>query len=373
MTRIYFLLFLSFICLPAQAHKPSDSYLLINVEQRSTNGQWDIALRDLDYALGLDENGDAAITWGELQAQQNTIFAYALNHLQIQNADSDCPLKPARLMVNEHSDGRYAVIEFQAFCPTPIEQISVSYNLFFELDAQHRGLLTLSDANFHASGIFSPEHKTQQFNLASPGTAWTALFDFARDGVGHIWMGYDHILFLISLLLPAGLVFEKAEWRRKLTLSAVLKDVLAVVTAFTLAHSITLSLTALQYLVLPSRWVESAIAASVAAAALNNIFPFCQSKRAWIAFGFGLIHGMGMAGVLLDGGGVKSIVSLIGFNTGVEAGQLAIVCLTLPAIAWFSRYQRYPLLVMKCGSVGIAAVAVIWLAERSLAVQIGFF
>ena len=149
----------------------------------------------------------------------------------------------------------------------------------------------------------------------------------------------------------------------------------AVVTAFTLAHSITLSLAVLGYISLPTRWVESTIAASVALAALNNIYPVFVHRRTWFAFSFGLIHGMGIASVLLDMGlpDGQRILSLLGFNIGVEAGQLAIVSVALPLIAWLSQYRYYPALVMKLGSAGIVTIALVWLAERSLDFQMNIF
>jgi hypothetical protein len=184
-------------------------------------------------------------------------------------------------------------------------------------------------------------------------------------------MGYDHILFLLSLLLPAALVRENSSWRPKQRFSQAFWDVLAVVTAFTLAHSITLSLAALGYISLPTRWVESAIAASVAIAALNNIYPVFVHRRTWFAFSFGLIHGMGIASVLLDMGlpDGQRVLSLLGFNLGVEVGQLAIVSMALPLITLLSHYRYYPKLVMKSGSACIVIVALVWLAERSLDFQ----
>ena len=143
-------------------------------------------------------------------------------------------------------------------------------------------------------------------------------------------------------------------------------------TAFTAAHSVTLSLATLGFVELPSRWVESAIAASVVLAALNNLWPIADS-RLWVAaFGFGLVHGLGFASVLRDLGlsGGSLWPSLLGFNLGVEAGQLAIVAAFLP-LAFVLRgslfYRRY---AVGAGSIAIALVATVWLVERSLDVRI---
>jgi hypothetical protein len=131
----------------------------------------------------------------------------------------------------------------------------------------------------------------------------------------------------------------------------------------------------LRFVELPSRWVESAIAASVAAAALNNLYPMFQRRRAALAFAFGLIHGLGFAAVLLDLGLPDNLrlLGLVGFNLGVEAGQLAIVGVILPLIYGLSRYELYSPLVLKLGSVCIAGVAFLWLAERGFDLRLMAF
>ncbi len=370
--RYLLLIFMACTSFTALAHKPSDSYLAMSVDGNEIRGHWDIALRDLEYALGLDANDDGQIIWRELRQRQAAVFAYAFNRLKITADQQHCALQPLTMMVDEHSDGRYAVLNFQAACRPGVKQLEIGYQLFFDLDPQHRGLLTIHNGTYTGTSIFSPAQPQQTFALNSVSHPGRELLNFAYEGVWHIWQGFDHILFLLSLLLPAALYHEHEEWRAKQNHILVFWDALQVVTAFTLAHSITLSLTALQYIALPSRWVESAIAASVICAALNNIYPVLSRHRTWLAFGFGLIHGMGIASVLLDMGlpASQRVLSLLGFNLGVEAGQLLIVAAALPLIVVFSRSRYYPALVLKLGSASIAMSALVWLVERSLDFQI---
>jgi hypothetical protein len=187
--------------------------------------------------------------------------------------------------------------------------------------------------------------------------------------VWHIWIGFDHILFLLSLLLPAVLLVRKDQGAQTLRDASI--DVLKVVTAFTLAHSITLTLASLQVLSLPSRWVEAAIAASVIVAALNNLFPLFRGNRPAAAFVFGLIHGFGFASVLADLGLPQGALalSLLGFNVGVELGQLAIVALFLP-LAWLTRRTWFYRQLMTTGSVAIALIATVWLVERTFDLKV---
>src|SRR4030095_16766062 len=195
------------------------------------------------------------------------------------------------------------------------------------------------------------------------------LVTYLREGVWHIWIGFDHILFLLSLLVPA--VHHYADAPRRTMRDASL-DVVKTVTAFTVAHSITLALAALGLIELPSRLVESAIAASVLVAALNNLVPVV-TRRIWsIAFAFGLIHGLGFANVLKDFGlpSTGLVRALFAFNVGVELGQLAIVLLFLPLAYGMREKWLYRVGVLRGGSCAIALIATVWLLESAARVRV---
>ncbi len=357
-------------CAPALAHKPSDSYLALAVEGRQLSGQWDIALRDLEHAIGLDADGNGEITWGELRAKHGDIAAYALARLAVSANGAACTLEATGHEVDKHTDGAYAVLRFAAECPSTPAAVEVRYALFFDLDPQHRGLARISAGGATRTAIFAPERATQVIELADPG-ALATLLEYGREGVWHIWIGFDHILFLLSLLLPSVLVLREGlagrAWRPVPAPGDALWDVLRVVTAFTLAHSITLSAAALGWLALPSRLVESAIALSVVLAALNNLRPVVEGRRWVVAFGFGLIHGFGFASVLADLGlpSGSLLLALLGFNLGVEVGQLAIVAVFLPVAFALRGTRFYRSVVMAGGSVLIAVLAALWFAERA--------
>ena len=355
----------------AQAHKPSDSYLTLNVGGQAVSGQWDIALRDLDHAIGLDADGDGAVTWGELKSRHGEIGAYALARLRLGPQDAPCDLTPKDHLVAQHSDGAYATLLFQADCAADMATLAVAYTLFFELDPQHRGLVLVVRGEGMQSAVLSPDDPVRGFDLAEPDI-FAQMVDYVREGVWHIWIGYDHILFLLTLLLPAVFVRVGGAWRPVGGFGAAFLSVAKIVTAFTLAHSVTLSLAALDVVSLPSRLVESAIAASVVVAALNNVWPLV-TRRLWlVAFAFGLIHGFGFASVLADLGlpGGTLAAALAGFNVGVEAGQLAIVAVVLPMIYWLRGGALYGRLAMPLGSAAIAAIGVLWLLERALGLDL---
>ncbi len=368
----------------AQAHKPSDSYLTMSVNAGGSNVavRWDIALRDLDYVLQLDRDNDGALTWGEVRARGDDITKYATANLALTNKDKSCALTSAAPMqLDKHSDGTYAVLSLTAACGAAItEALQVKYSLLFDVDPSHRGLVQwLAPGEKEAlSVILGTESATQKLPLQAPST-WQTLKQYVVDGAFHIWNGYDHILFLLSLLLPAVLIFRKNDptvarklWGNSHILPAdslllAFKEVLKVVTAFTLSHSITLSLAALGLISLPSRWVESAIAASIIVAAVQNIRGVVDSKRWVMAFGFGLIHGFGFASVLADLGLPQNalITALIGFNVGIEGGQLAIVAVFMPLAFWLRSTKFYQLQIFKWGSVLIALLALYWFVQRA--------
>ncbi len=355
----------------AFAHKPSDSYLSIDIKNNHLSGRWDIALRDLDFAIGLDNNDDGAITWDELRTKTSEITRYVFSRLQLGVSDKACTLFPKEMQVDGHTDGKYAVLLFNGDCGnTNINNLTVGYNLFADLDPQHRGLLHLTHYNESTTAVLVPSQPSKTFSLSPNRPHGAEILDFIYEGIWHIWIGFDHILFLFSLLIPSVMVYQSGKWQSAPNFKSALWDVLKVVTAFTLAHSITLSLAVLDVINLPSRWVESCIAASVILAALNNIFPFFTNKRALLAFAFGLIHGFGFANVLADLSliGSSKLWSLLGFNLGVEIGQLVLVAMFLPIAYQFSRFSLYRPVVLKSCSLGIAGLASLWLLERAFGI-----
>jgi hypothetical protein len=355
----------------ALAHKPSDSYLTI----RGTAGsddlavRWDIALRDLDYVLELDRDGNGALTWGEVRQRADDIARYATGHLELAAGDRPCRWETAApLMLDRHSDGTYAVLTLAARCEGLDKGLKARYSLLFDVDPSHRGLVQwIAPASATSQALVFGTDSAQQALALQPQGAWRTLKQYLADGVWHIWIGYDHILFLLSLLLPAVLVRRGKEWAGVDRLGHAVKEIVKVVTAFTLAHSITLSLAALNVISLPSRLVESAIALSVIFAALNNLRGTIEGKRWLMAFAFGLIHGFGFASVLADLGLPQQALALalVGFNLGVEVGQLAIVAVFLPLAFGLRGTRFYRVGVLKGGSAVVALLASWWFVQRA--------
>ena len=186
---------------------------------------------------------------------------------------------------------------------------------------------------------------------AAPGSPGEVALAFGKLGVEHIFTGYDHLCFLAGLLLAA----------------TRLRDMLLVVTGFTVAHSLTLTAATLGWVRLPSDVVEAAIAASIVYVGVENLWQPSARRRVALTFALGLVHGFGFAGLLAGLGLAEETLALplVSFNLGVEAGQAALVAVTLPLLLRAQRWEGWPR-VQRVLSLGVAGMGVVWLVERLL-------
>ena len=358
----------------ALAHKGSDAFLNLAIDDKQITGYWDIHLRDLQITVGVDINSDGNVTWGEIYDQQPALRNYLATRLVIANEGEVCVVTTEDVQVSEHSDGVYVRFPLRAACVNAVTALTARYNFLFDLDAQHRALLSVGNAEGNAvsntagteTRVLSRDQPEVTLTRdASAFSTWRDTWvDYFKEGMWHIWLGFDHVLFLIAMILSAVHLTSKEVHDPKF--SDVLRQAARIVTAFTLAHSITLGLTVFNVIRLPSSLVESVIALSVIIAALNNIKNILGRHLVTITFIFGLIHGMGFASVLAELGlpNNAKATALLAFNVGVEAGQLAIVAAVLPLIFWCRRYPVYFRRALPIGSLFIAGVAAVWLFER---------
>lgn len=320
-----------------------------------------LSLRDIALALPLDVDRNAQVTWGELQQAQPSLETMAAAGLSLSSSVGACALQPRTLAVRRYDSGAYAVLGMDARCPSRLG-LRFRYDLLFDGDPEHRAIVTLRDNAATRTVVVDNMRRDIAFSTA----AHQPFSDFLVEGVRHILGGYDHLAFLLSLLLPAALVRLRGAWSPVQDSRQSAIHIFGIVTAFTAAHSITLSLSALGWVVPASQWIEPVIAASVLLAALNNIWPQVTQRLWVIGFAFGLIHGFGFAGALSELGLPQHgrLLSLLGFNLGVELGQLAVVCVTLPLLFLVREKPWYSQRVMPLLSSAIALMAVVWLWQR---------
>lgn len=350
-----------------QAHQASEAYLSYRVEGADVEQRLDIALRDLDRDLGLDADGDGNLSWGEVRQRWPDIERLADGAVRFTAEGRPCDRLGETLpQLDTHSDGTHAVLVSRWRCGATVDELVIDYRLFAATDVGHRGLARLV-GSAGVPLVLAPGAGPQRLSARHSGAV-----AFVAEGMAHIASGLDHVLFLVTLLLVAVWQRHGPGWAPRIQARAAVAETLKLVTAFTLAHSVTLGLAASGALNPPSRWVESLIALTVLLAALDNLRPFIPGPR-WAMVGlFGLVHGIGFAGPLKDLGlgGRELILPLLGFNAGVELGQLAVVALLLPLGLALRKQRVYRRWIVPLGSGVIAVLALLWCLERSFELQL---
>lgn len=405
---------------PAWAHKGSDAYLDVRQVEASAPGagtsaeaQSDfrlglaVALRDLDLVVPIDANADARITWGEIKAATPQLLALfnATAGLGLESAETstarsgECALSWQADGLERRSDGVYFRAAAQARCPAG-QALRLHYTLLKEQDATHRLLVTGRIGGQDLLSTLSPQQgrlrlgagaaasngENAQADSAS-ANRWSVLRDYFQLGMHHLLEGYDHLAFLLALVLPLQLSLRRR--RRGITAAQAYAGqtghtgnagqagavdgwaanwlaLLRTVTAFTIGHSITLVLATLGFTQASPLWVEPVIALSIAVTALLNLYPVKWVRFDLLALLFGLIHGFGFAGLLQEMAAPTGLLpwALTGFNLGVEAGQLVAVLawvLVSQALVGKSWYHR---VVVRGGSIVLALLAVFWFWQR---------
>ncbi len=353
----------------ASAHSTSSSFLSIDVPRPDAAPQlrWDIAIIDLQWTIDFDVDQNGAITWDEVRGRRDSIARLALRSLELKRGGVLCALSLTDLALAVRQEDPHAALIIAASCPAT-GPLAVRSSLFFAEDDSQRVLLSVQ------RGV-APDLQRNDTVLSPSSPSWTepqrpsAWREFSRfiaQGALHVWIGYDHLAVLALLLLPAVLAPAARGWTAAPGGRAVLVDVLKIVTAFTVAHSITLGMAATGTVRLPSRPIEIAIAGSIVVAGLMNLNPAWARARLAIAALFGLVHGFGFANALAEIGaeGVRLLPMLGGFNIGVELAQLSVVAVLLPLLFWLSRSGTYAARVMPGLSLLIGATGVVWFVQR---------
>ncbi|MDO6567294.1 HupE/UreJ family protein [Alteromonas sp. 1_MG-2023] len=354
------------------AHELSSGYLTLNAGEENTfSGELLLKPDDIGQVAGLDTNGNGALTWGEIHQNLPLLESYIVNVLSIRVDDSPCEISLSMPNIRSVSAESYLVSPIQVACDSA-GTLGIRYDGIFEHSPTHKLLVnvnlaaqsSVSSQSSSVTSVLDTDSRSVTFDAST--TSLTSLFlSLVYEGVWHIFIGIDHILFLVATLLTVNLTREQKLWQKEPSASRILKHTVILVSAFTLAHSITLTATALNFIALDSRLVELGIAISVLLTALNNIYPLIV-RLGIITFAFGLLHGMGFASVFADLNAQSNnlVLSVAAFNIGVEVGQLAIVAVLLPLLLWLRHYTFYAKTLMPLVSSVIAIIAINWTIQR---------
>ena len=358
--------------LPVQAHKASDAYFVISpstIAASATQVQLSLALKDLDAAIAsLDANDDRSLNWGEIRQALPDIQRWV-------SAGAQLGCGPTAMVnawnfeaLETRSDGAYVRLGMAFDCPAP-RAITLHYRLLRDLDSTHRVLIGGSLDGQAIARVLAPQNNTQlvlrSANADASGVG--TLAHFFPEGMHHILTGYDHLAFLLALLLPLRL-FGRAlhagvgATQQRSGLAALM----LTITGFTLGHSCTLALATFGFLAASPAWVEPAIALTIAASAALNLYPVRFLRSDVLALVFGLVHGLGFSGVMVEAGisGGLLVWGLAGFNLGVEAGQLVFVALWCALHYALQNWKHYQSVVVRGGSSALIVLALYWVLQR---------
>ncbi len=431
---------------PAWAHKASDAYLLLTqrtappaavasaalaappasavmaagVGTDTFDLRLSLALKDLDAAIPtLDANDDRQLTWGEIKQALPAITRWVGNGARFQCGGQNLPTTWQLQSLEQRSDGAYVRLAATLKCPANADW-ALDYRLLAGIDPTHRLLLAGSLAGQPVAAVLAPQGRSalvlrpannrqagasgqgapaqapgltdadSQGGGASaagapslPASGWQTLQSFFAEGLHHLVTGYDHLAFLLALLLPIQLLAMRPAASLQRSASTVaanstpanptgwsgLWQLVRTVTGFTIGHSVTLILATLGWIAASPDWVEPAIAITIAIAAVLNLIPAPRLRGDALALGFGLIHGLGFSGVMTESGVTGSLLvwGLAGFNLGVEAGQLMGGALWCVFHLLLARRPWYHSVVVRGGSWALLALSLYWVGQRLLA------
>lgn len=357
--------------LPAHGHDASVTHSTVDVSEGRTTVAYRLEIAPPDTAELVGLAPDTEPTDEQVQAGRARMLAYVLSHVEVRDGEVVCPPEPGEVQVTNAGERR-VVLTWQARCPAPMRRLVIVYSLFAELDPRFRAIVRARHDGDEAVAELGAAGNRFTWDLGAPPPS--GFGGFLASGVEHIAFGFDHIAFLLTLLLTLVVWREDGvTWERR-RLRHALRDTAVLVTAFTVAHSATLIAASLGWISAPATIVESVIALSIVFVALENLLRPESGYRLLVAFGFGLVHGLGFASMLaalLPPGGVA--LPLLAFNLGVELGQLAIVIVILPALHALVRvigapaYRRW---FLTASSGILAALGALWLIERAFGVAL---
>ena len=390
------------------AHKASDAYFVLSEVNAQAGGpnvlrmQLSLALKDVDAALdSLDADNDRRLTWGEVQRATPGIIRWVSNDVHLQCAGQTLGVSWTFETLERRSDGAYIRLGAPLSCPLAAA-LSLDYRLMKDIDPTHRLLLSGALGGKAFAAVLAPQGRPsivlRQASTVSPPTPGAdanpgaitlpagqavaaeaprqlpqsgpaTLAQFFDEGVHHILTGYDHLAFLLALLLPVVLYrrvqregsLSPKEWGR-----AGLPALLLTVTGFTVGHSATLVLATLGGISASPAWIEPAIALTIAASAALNLYPVHWVRGDALALVFGLIHGLAFSSVMTEAGvsGTLLLWGLAGFNLGVEAGQLVAVAAWCVVHRILLPWRFYQSVVVRGGSWALLILALYWTVQR---------
>ena len=360
--RLISLIFLLFQVQVVSAHPPGLSSADITVKPDTLDLKVTFSAQDIEAFVPMDTDGDAEVSDDELGNATFRIARFVASNVTILGDGKEIKANGSNSVRFDNKNNAIIGLHYPG---TPKATVGIQSKLLDKLPPDHKQYVSVVDANGKELGkkMLTQKANTLELSLttntapASENHATSTFTDFLKLGVEHILTGYDHLLFLFSLL-----VVTRSFW-----------PAIKIITFFTIAHSITLALAGMNIVNISSSIVEPLIAATIVYVGLENIIrkdKVTTKQRCILTFFFGLIHGFGFAGVLREMG-ISSIetgilVPLFSFNLGVELGQITVASVVLPLIWWLHSKEKISQYLVPVGSVLTCLAGGYWLLERTI-------
>lgn len=369
----FFLLIESLFSQPCWSHEGAANFLTLTLGERGQiKAEWEIPMQLLED-LWPTEAGTIPSTTELDTEKRNLIQQTVEDDFSLMTNETICQLRVTSQGETLRKERLYEKLTYEGVCgdSTPMQTVTVIWKFLNEDTHDYSLLVSFHSAEGTQSGMTNNHEGQLKFGVLTSHML-NHFFMYIQGGILHIFGGIDHILFLLTLILPAVFYLNEKKWLAQKTFSPVFIDLLKTISAFTLAHSITLCLVTFGVISISARLIEPLIAFSVLVASINNLFPLVGDQRWKFAFLFGLIHGIGFAEVLIGMHlPTKALISsLIGYNLGVEAGQLVIVAATLPMFFLLRSTKFYKFGIFYAGSATTGIIAVLWMIDRIFDLQL---
>lgn len=366
------------------AHPMPSSMVILNIHEKNISGEIQLPLNELQSAIGMGVNDNSVHLVARLG---DSLRIYLLKHIRPRTFDGKLwKVALGEMTVIEtksklSGDYKELIVKFSMAPPLSydLRNFYFDYDVILHQVASHKILISIKqdwqrgiiaeDSTFQEVGIIEldiPTGTIKPFQMSlQQGSIWKGFKSMVFLGTKHIAEGTDHLLFLLVLLLPVPLLMSNKKWFSPRPVRESLIHILKVVTAFTIGHSITLLFGTLGWVFLPTKLIEVLIGFSILVSAIHAIKPIFPNKEMYIALGFGLIHGLAFANTLenLTLDIPKMILSILGFNIGIEMMQVVVIVAVIPWLILFSRTSFYTnLRVFGAILAGIASIG--WIIER---------
>ncbi|WP_432489136.1 HupE/UreJ family protein [Kineococcus sp. SYSU DK018] len=370
---------------PASAHPMPNTLVQLDVHEDSITAELQVPVDDLALASGVDLRGEDAE--GVLAAQQDELRGYLAAHLTTTTPDGVAwDVQVGELSLGEAeqtSTGTYREVVTEAVLTPPAGADVRRFTFAADLVVHEvvTDSVVVAVRTDWAGGLVSEGDEAEQVGVITvdnstldptplevdldEGSAWNGSTAMLRLGADHILAGTDHLLFLLTLLLPAPLLAARGRWAAPTGGRRAVRRIAGITLAFTVGHSATLAISALGRFTLPTAPIESFIALSILIGAVHALRPLFPGREALVAAVFGLVHGMAFSFTLaeLELSTGQLLLSLLGFNLGIELMQLLVVALVLPCFVVLARTRWYrPVRVVGAVCAGVAAAG--WLLDR---------